>query len=158
MTYDKLYNNMVKKFTIANLGQDYKLGEYMLMKAKVKRHEAEKAEAIAKTDATANLPVKVERHQDTNAIASVISFVNEKLAVKEAPAQDKTIRSFPLRTSFTAFCSAIVVCALVISSSIIGAAPASANDNTVREDSHITEELTEANELKLADVHFEYEE
>ncbi len=158
MTYDKLYSNMVKKFTIANSGHDYTLGEYMLMKARGKKREVEELQAPKKTAASSNLPVKVERHADTNAIASVISFVNEKLTIKEAPAVDKTIRSFPLRTSFTAFCSALVVCALVISSTLIGTGSVSADDNIAGEDSRFSEELTEAEEMKLGEIHFEYEE
>ena len=33
MTYDKLYSNMVKKFTVEKNNVEYKLGDYMMMKA-----------------------------------------------------------------------------------------------------------------------------
>lgn len=128
MTYEKLYTNMVKKFTVENDNTDYKLGEYMLMKARAKKEAALTAVSGEKSA----LPV-LRNGKDTTAIAAIFSYVNDKLTVKEAPIRDKTIRSFPFRTSITAFCSALVVCALVVSCSIFGFGSAfSASDNTVQ--------------------------
>ena len=142
MTYEELYSSMVKKFTVEKNNVDYRLGDYMLMKARAKSSSTEvKAEAPA---ATSNLPVKINRNTDTKALSTIISYVNEKLMVKEAPVRDKTIRSFPLRTSITAFCSAIVVCALVISSAVFGINTSDGYDNTVK--------VEEMNEVEMVDT------
>ncbi len=123
MTYEMLYNNMVKKFTVEKDNTDYNLGDFMLMKAKAKKNEMVAA-------ANSNLPVS--RDNKANAITTVFSYVNDKLTVKEAPVRNKTIRSFPFRTSFTAFCSALVVCALVVSCCFFGLSKsATGNDNIV---------------------------
>ena len=42
MTYDKLYSNMVKNFTVENDNTDYTLGDYMLMKACKKKNELDR--------------------------------------------------------------------------------------------------------------------
>lgn len=127
MTYEKLYTNMVKKFTVEKDNTDYKLGEYMLMKARAKKEAALTAVSAQKSA----LPV-LRGRKDTTAIAAIFSYVNDKLTVKEAPIRDKTIRSFPFRTSIAAFCSALVVCALVVSCSIFGFGTTfSSTDNTV---------------------------
>ena len=110
MTYDDLYNSMVKKFTVEKDNTDYTLGDYMLMRAKAKKNAL-----IAKEEA-ANLPVAHEEKKSS--LSTVLSYVNDKLTVKVAPVRNKTMRSFPLRTSFSAFCSALVMCALVISCSL----------------------------------------
>ena len=124
MTYEKLYNNMVRKFTVEKDNTDYNLGDYMLMKAKAKKNEMTACESDSR------LPVA--RENKAGALTTVFSYVNDKLTVKKAPVRNKTIRSFPFRTSISAFCSALVVCALVVcccmfglSGSIIG------NDNIV---------------------------
>ena len=110
MTYEKLYSDMVKKFTVEKDNKDYKLGEYMLMKAK-------SAKATAQHSL---MPVSRADFSGTRAISAVFNYVSDKLTVREAPVRDKTIRRFPLRTSATAFCSALVVCALVLSYGLIG--------------------------------------
>ena len=121
MTYDKLYNNMVRKFTVEKDNQDYNLGDFMLMKAKAKKNEM-----VAAT-ADSNLPVA--RDNKSNALTTVFSYVNDKLTVKEAPIRDRTIRRFPLRTSLSALCSAVVVCALVISCTVFGVTANGGTDN-----------------------------
>ena len=110
MTYEKLYSNMVKKFTVEKDNKDYKLGEYMLMKA----DSAKPATAASK------LPVAVSDFSAGKAITAAFTYISEKLTVKEAPVRDRTMRKFPFRTSLTALCSAVVICALVISYGIIG--------------------------------------
>lgn len=112
MTYEKLYNNMVRKFTVEKDNIDYNLGDFMLMKAKMKRNE------MVASESDSRLPVA--RDNKSGTLTTVFSYVNDKLTVKKAPVRNKTIRSFPFRTSITAFCSALVVCALVVSCCLFG--------------------------------------
>ena len=136
MTYDKLYNNMVKKFTVENNNTDYTLGDYMLMKAKAKKN--------AMTTTSATTALTTHEHK-TSTLSTVLSYINDKLTVKEAPVRDKTMRSFPLRTSFAALSSALVVCALVVSCCFFGvSASMSGTDNTI-ETYEQTEDETEEN-------------
>ena len=122
MNYEKLYNNMVKKFTIEKDNKDYTLGDYMLMKAQTKKN--------AMTVAEAALPVAHEQKLST-AISGIFSYVNEKLKVKEAPVRDKTIRKFPLRTSFAAFGSALVICAFAVGCAVFGLSAVNGRENIV---------------------------
>jgi hypothetical protein len=147
MTYDKLYLNMVKKFTVEKNNVDYKLGDYMLMKAKGKKN----TERVNTADVrNSTLPIKVEHKGETAAISTILSYVNEKITVKEAPIKDKTIRSFPLRTTFTAFCSAVVVCGLVVCCGLFGIMGGKGNglDSTVEnnKNTEITETIDYSSE------------
>ena len=126
--YDRLYENMKQRFTVASNNTEYTLGEYMLMKADVKKAEAALPVAL-RPSAT-----KTER-----AVANVVSYVNDKLIIKQAPVQDKTIKAFPLRASASAFLSAAVACAFMLSFCLIGAkmiqgvAPAAEAENSTEE-------------------------
>ena len=135
MTYDKLYSNMVKSFTVENNHKDYKLGEFMLMKAKSKKS----TEAIG-----TSLPAVSMRQSVTTSIATIASFVNDKLTVKEPPIRDRTIRRFPFKTSISALCSAVVVCALVISCAIFGIKGSLLENNTVDTNNAETYEKAES--------------
>ena len=106
--YDKLYNSMKENFSVGN--NDCSLGEYMLMKAAKKKSEAA-------------LPVamRASASRSERTMALICTYVEDKLTIKEQPAKDTIIRSFPLRTSASALLSAIVVCAFFISFGIIGA-------------------------------------
>ena len=104
---------MVKKFTVERNNTDYKLGDYMLMKA------TSKSNALVAAQETSNLPVARVNAKDS-AISTVFTYINEKLKIKEAPVRDKTIRTFPLRTSLASLGSALVVCALVVSCAFFG--------------------------------------
>ena len=120
---------MVKKFTVEKDNTDYKLGEYLRMKARVKK---ETAMIAASESSSALLPVVRAKNSAGTAIVAAFSYVNDKLTVKEAPVRDRTMRSFPLRTSLAAFCSALVVCGLVVCCGIFGfKAAAPGVDNTV---------------------------
>ena len=110
MTYEKLYSNMVKNFTVEKDNTDYTLGDYMLMKAQAKRN----AMTVA-----ANTSLAVAETKSAS-LSTVFSYIGEKLKVKKAPQKDKTIRRFPLRASFTALCSATIVCALVVCCTVFG--------------------------------------
>ena len=120
---------MVKKFTVEKDNTDYKLGEYLRMKARAKK---ETAMVAASDTSSALLPVARAKSSAGTAIVAAFSYVNDKLTVKEAPVRDRTMRSFPLRTSLTAFCSALVVCGLVVCCGIFGFKTAAPGvDNTV---------------------------
>ena len=108
--YDKLYENMKQRFTVSDDNNEYTLGEYMLMKA-----EAKKTQSAA-------LPVAVNTAvtKSETAMTSIVSFVDDKLTIKQAPVKDKTIRSFPFRASASAFLTASVACAFILSFALIG--------------------------------------
>ena len=110
--YDKLYENMKQRFTVSADNQEFTLGEYMLMKA-----ESKKTETV-----NSNLPVAVQTAvtRSEMAMSNIVSFVDDKLTIKQAPVKDKTIRSFPLRASASAFLTAAVACAFVLSFALIG--------------------------------------
>ena len=111
--YETLYNNIKNSLTIEDNNQEYNLGEYMLMKA-----------SKAKDDAanTPSLPIVAKNYAEIGerALTMVVSYVNDKLAVKEPPVKDKTIIAFPFRASASALLSAVACCALVLSIGIVG--------------------------------------
>lgn len=130
ITYEQLYSNMVKKFTIEKDKKDYKLGDYMLMKARAKKSES----------AVSNLPAVSFRQTITTSLVSLASFVNDKLTIKEAPIRDRTIRKFPFRTSLSALCSAVLVCALVVSCALFGIKGSTGSGDTVESQYSETQE------------------
>ena len=109
MTYNELYTKMVNKFTIEKNDKDYKLGEYMLAKAR-KRKEVTPISKSQATESALPMPIAAKDSR----VAALISYVQDKLTVKEAPIKNKTIRKFPIRSSLTAFGSAVVACSLVV--------------------------------------------
>ena len=121
--YDKLYENMKQRFTVSQNDTTYTLGEYMLMKA-----DGKKSENTA-------LPVAV---MSEVAVTNIVSFVDDKLTIKQAPVKDKTIRAFPFRASASAFLTASVACAFLLSFVLIGA-KSMANQTPVANDVVITE-------------------
>ena len=121
--YDKLYENMKQRFTVSQNDTAYTLGEYMLMKADGKKSE------------NAALPVAV---MSEVAVTNIVSFVDDKLTIKQAPVKDKTIRAFPFRASASAFLTASVACAFLLSFVLIGA-KSMANQAPVANDVVITE-------------------
>lgn len=121
--YDKLYENMKQRFTVSQNDTAYTLGEYMLMKADGKKSE------------NAALPVAV---MSEVAVTNIVSFVDDKLTIKQAPVKDKTIRAFPFRASASAFLTASVACAFLLSFVLIGA-KSMANQTPVANDVVITE-------------------
>ena len=121
--YDKLYENMKQRFTVSQNDTTYTLGEYMLMKA-----DGKKSENTA-------LPVAV---MSEVAVTNIVSFVDDKLTIKQAPVKDKTIRAFPFRASASAFLTASVACAFLLSFVLIGAKSMS-NQTPVANDVVITE-------------------
>ena len=63
---------------------------------------------------TSNLPATLESTRPM-ALQSILSYVSKKLTLKELPAPEKTIKAFPLRTAFSALCSALLICTLMFS-------------------------------------------
>ena len=135
--YDALYENMKNRFTVVNSGSEYTLGDFMLMKAAKK--QADKA--------ANNLPVAT-MSKGERAVAQIVSFVSDKLTIKNPPAKDKTIRSFPFRTSLSAFLSAAVACSFVLCFCVIGARILNLSSPTVDEAS-ITEYAPELDVEKV---------
>ena len=125
--YDNLYNNMKSAFTVVSDNCEYSLGDYMRMKANAK---------------SSNLPVPKSESSSNGKIVAVFSYVNNKLTVKKAPVKDKTIRSFPFRTSAAAFLSAIVACAMIFSYGIF----------SVRNSGTTTTPVVEAEELPEEEI------
>ena len=64
-----------------------------------------------------SLPIVTTAARSTS-LATIVEYVNDKLTVKKAPVKDKTIRSFPFRTSASAILTATAACALVLSCGI----------------------------------------
>ena len=108
--YDALYTNLKNQFTVIYNGTECTVGDFMLMKANKK---SESSLPIATTS------VK------TTSLSTFVEYVNDKLTVKQAPAKDKTIKNFPLRTSISALLSATAACALVLSCGIFSLTGAS---------------------------------
>ena len=142
MTYETLYNNMVKKFTVEKNGTDYSLGGYMRARAAEKKNTA----MVAASERKTALPAVRAKASAGTAIVAAFSYVNDKLTVKEAPVRDRTMRSFPLRTSLTALGSALVVCGLVVCCGVFGlksVAPTTDNIISVEETYESAEETTD---------------
>lgn len=111
--YETLYTNVKERLTIEYGDKEYNLAEFMLMQAGKEKAEAEAAPtlpAVAKNYAQAG----------EKALSMVVSYVNDKLTIKEPPVKDKTIRAFPFRASASALLSAVACCALVLSIGIVG--------------------------------------
>lgn len=132
--YDALYTNLKNQFTVIYNGTECTVGDFMLMKANKKSES--------------NLPVATA-HRNTS-IATFVEYVNDKLTVKQAPVKDKTIKSFPFRTSFSALLSATAACALILSCGIFslsGAKSFSSSpfvaENTTYTESLVNEETPE---------------
>lgn len=118
--YDALYTNLKNQFTVIYNGTECTVGDFMLMKAN-KRTES-------------SLPIATTSVRSTS-LSTIVEYVNDKLTVKKAPVKDKTIRSFPFRTSISALLSATAACALVLSCGIFSLTGASANLSHTAENS-----------------------
>jgi len=127
--YDALYTNLKNQFTVIYNGTECTVGDFMLMKAN-KRSES-------------SLPIATTAR--TTSLSTIVEYVNDKLTVKKAPVKDKTIRSFPFRTSISALLSATAACALVLSCGIFslsGAAGANTPKTAEKPDAGYTESVT----------------
>ena len=129
--YDKLYENMKQRFTVSADDTEYTLGEYMLMKAEVKKTE------------NAALPVAVNTAVTKSEVAmtNIVSFVNDKLTIKQTPVKDKTIKTFPFRASASAFLTASVACAFILSFAFLGLQALSTPTPTAAQEEPATKEV-----------------
>ena len=141
-SYDKLYENMKQRFTISSDSSEYTIGEYMLMRADLK-----------KTESTA-LPVAVQTAvaKSEVAVTTIVSYVDDKLTVKQAPVKDKTIQAFPFRASVSAFFTASVACAFILSFALIGARTLATPAPSVNE---VIEQADTAESISYVNVDFE---
>ena len=135
-SYDKLYESMKDRFTVVNENTEYTLGDYMLMKAGKKKEDS-------------LLPVLQRSNvgKGERTVAMVVSYVSDKLTIKQPPAKDKTIKAFPFRASASAFLSAVVACTFMLSFVLVGARLMSGSESV--ETTGIVDELpeTEINEI-----------
>ncbi|MBR2930988.1 MAG: hypothetical protein IKC32_07140 [Clostridia bacterium] len=99
--YDTLYENLKDRFTVSCEGYNCTLGDYMLIQAGKK--QTNESELPATLDSSAG------------SVASIVDYVTEHLTVKSAPLRERTIKRFPLRSSFSAILTAAAACALVFS-------------------------------------------
>ena len=141
-SYDKLYENMKQRFTISADSSEYTIGEYMLMKAELKKTE------------NAALPVAVQTAvaKSEVAVTTIVSYVDDKLTIKQAPVKDKTIKSFPFRASASAFFTASVACAFILSFALIGASTLSKPAPSVNE---VIEQTDSDTNISYVNVDFE---
>ena len=132
--YENLYNNVKERLTIVDGTQEYNLGEYMLMQ-------------VSKDKIEATLPVEARSYAGVGekALAIVVSYVNDKLTIKEPPIKDKTIRAFPFRTSASALLSAVACCALVLSIGIVGMGSIKNNANEISRTDYYIEDAIHTN-------------
>ena len=144
--YEILLDTMKNRFTVAGESGDCTLGEYMLLKAN------EKKEVRALTVAGSNAIIM----KDRAALPAMVSYVNDKLIIKTPPVKDKTIKSFPVRTSASAFLSAAVACAFIFSFGIIGVRVLGLSGNVSPEASVVeySEDLIEETFNETAEVNF----
>ena len=134
--YERLYDNMKLRFAVGENNCEYTLGEYMLMKA-------------YDNSESAPLPVAVSESVKpiVTTVTSLATFVNDKLTIKAVPSKDKTIRTFPLRTSASAFLSASVACAFILSFALIGIKSVGISENTTADASIVEVETAETAEM-----------
>lgn len=130
--YENLYNNVKERLTIVDNNKEYNLGDYMLMQ-------------VGKEKIEATLPVEARSYAGVGekALAMVVSYVSDKLTVKEPPIKDKTIRAFPFRASASALLSAVACCALVLSIGIVGMGSSKSNTEEISLTDYYIENATE---------------
>ena len=112
------------------------------MKADVKKAE----------DAALPVAVMTAVSKSEMAVSGIVSFVDDKLTIKQPPVKDKTIKSFPFRASASAFLTASVACAFLLSFVLIGAKTLSTSAPAAN-DININEQIDEAN-INYADIIF----
>ena len=129
--YDSLYTNLKNKFTVVKDGSEYTLGDYMLMKAGMKSNKSE---------------IVAVKANEPSAVVSVLNFVNDKLTAKSPAIKERTIKRFPLRTSFSAVLSAVAAAALVFSCGIFSLIGRSNNTAYTAENAIVEEEVEKTEE------------
>ena len=140
--YDALYTNLKNQFTAIYNGTECTVGDFMKMKAN--QHSE------------SSLPI-VASSAKTVSVAAIVEYVNDKLTVKRAPVKDRTIRSFPFRTSLSAMLSATAACALVLSCGIFALNGNKAYNLTAENHPDAYVEMVEPVEEITEEVAFEVE-
>ena len=131
--YDALYTNLKTKYTVVHNGVECTVGDFMLMKAG-------KSSAVHTT-----LPAETVKTIDRQpVIANLMNYVNDKLAVKNPPQKDVTLKRFPLKASLSAMLSAVAACALIISCGIF--AIRGASDALITPPDEYSHDLAQENE------------
>lgn len=128
--YDALYTNLKNQFIVIYQGAECTVGDFMRMKANKKSESS--------------LPIATTTAKSTS-LSTIVEYVNDKLTVKQAPIKDKTIKSFPMRTSVSALLSATAACALVLSCGIFslsGAAGLNTPKTAEKPETSYTESFT----------------
>ena len=128
--YDALYTNLHNPFIVIYQGAECTVGDFMRMKANKKSESS--------------LPIATTTAKSTS-LSTIVEYVNDKLTVKQAPIKDKTIKSFPMRTSVSALLSATAACALVLSCGIFslsGAAGLNTPKTAEKPETSYTESFT----------------
>jgi hypothetical protein len=74
---------------------------------------------------------------------SVLSYINRKLTIKEAPAPEKTIKAFPLRTALSAACSALLICTLMFSFGALNGLMPASEGGYIAQSEEMPEEIEE---------------
>ena len=140
--YDALYTNLKNQFTAIYNGTECTVGDFMLMKAN--QHSE------------SNLPI-VASTAKTITITAIAEYVNDKLTIKRAPVKDKTMKTFPFRTSLSAMLSATAACALVFSCGIFALNGNNSYNLTAESQPDTYVESAESIEQIPEDIHFEIE-
>lgn len=99
--YDALYTNLKNRCDVTYDGYECTIGECMLMRAGKRQ-----------TSAT-TLPIEATYNKNT--LTNIVDYISNKLTVRNAPEKNKTLHSFPYRTSMSAIFSAVASCALIFS-------------------------------------------
>ena len=129
--YEDLYNKMKNNYIVVNDNREYSLGNYMRMRAD------QKSEA-------SNLPAVRSMSSSDVIVSSFFKYVNDKLTLKSAPAKDKTIRRFPLRTVLSSAFCAFIMCAVMVCYGVIGMKGGIGSDSIVNEPKYeYSEEYTD---------------
>ncbi len=131
-TYDRLYSNLKNHYIVQNNNSEYTLGEYMLMKANG-------------IDEKSSLPVTVHEGTSIRTLQSIVSYVNDKLTIKNPPAKDKTMKAFPFRTSLASLLSALLVCTVVVTYGLVGSSRLSSDAASASAEYPVSESFEEYN-------------
>lgn len=99
--YETLYQEMKDRFTVVKGENEYTLGAYMRMKAQEMREMT-----VAPIESEKPSAKKFD-------LRSFFEKLKEKFALKEAPSAEKTIKAFPIRTSASALCAAVLLCTVL---------------------------------------------
>ena len=138
--YDALYTNLKNRCDVTYDGYECTIGECMLMRAGKRQ------------TSVSSLPV--EATYNKNALSTIAAYISDKLTVRNAPEKNKTMHSFPYRTSMSAIFSAVASCALIFSLGIFALTGNSLSPITA--DSGISENVQDVTD-EAADVEYSKE-